>query len=71
MSSLDRFVDRMRTWIEDRLPWYDRAAEMRAEEHTEEIRQKSIAARELAERSRSGDEQLATAVRNTVSAMRR
>ena len=45
VSSLDRAVTRIRTWLEDRLPWYDRVAEQQADARTEAIRQKSIQAR--------------------------
>lgn len=71
MTSLDRLLAATRTWLEDRLPWYDRDAELAAVQHTEEIREKSIAARRYSEKVRIGDDQLATAVRNTVKAMRR
>lgn len=71
MSSFDRLVSAVRTWLEDRTPWYDRAAEMRAAEHTEQVTQKSVAARQLSERVHKGDEQLVAAVRNTVAAIRK
>ena len=45
MSSLDRLVTKARLWLEDRMPWYDRAAEQRADDRTEAIRRKSIQAR--------------------------
>lgn len=45
MTSLDRLVSRMRVWIEDSLPWYDRAEEAKAEARTEELRAKAVAAR--------------------------
>jgi hypothetical protein len=37
--------DRLRRLVEDLLPWYDRAAEVRHDERTESIRRRSIAAR--------------------------
>ena len=45
MTSLDAIVTRAREWLEDRLPWYDREAEQKADERTEAIRRKSIQAR--------------------------
>lgn len=49
MDSLDRVVSRMRLWVEDRLPWYDREAEVAAHARTEIIRQRSIRLRKTAE----------------------
>ena len=44
-SVLDRIVTAFRRWVEDRLPWYDRAAEQAKERQVEAIRQRSIRAR--------------------------
>lgn len=49
MTSLDRLVTAFRTWIEDRLPWYDRDAERQGIEHSEAIRRRSIDLRIRAE----------------------
>ena len=62
VTNLDRLVSRIRLWLEDRLPWYDREAEEQAEAHTEAIRQRSI-------RVRKDNEAIVAAVRNTVSAV--
>lgn len=45
VTSLDRLITAARVWLEDRLPWYDRAAELEAQQRTEAIRQRSIASR--------------------------
>lgn len=41
---------RIRRWIEDVVPWFDRVAEARKAQRTEAIRQRSISARIEAER---------------------
>ncbi len=49
MTRLDRAVTAFRRWVEDQLPWYDRAQEERDIRRTEAIRQRSIKARIRAE----------------------
>lgn len=49
MTSLDWLVTAFRTWVEDRLPWYDRDAEQSKERRTESIRRYSIEQRIRAE----------------------
>ena len=51
-SIVDSLVTRMRHWLEDRMPWYDRAEEREKHARTEEIRQRSIRARISAEEIR-------------------
>lgn len=62
MTNLDRLVTAMRRWLEDRLPWYDRAREERAMARTERIRRKSI-------KARTHNEAIIAAVRNTTDAL--
>jgi hypothetical protein len=45
VTNPDRLVTAVRRWLEDRLTWYDRAAEQRAMARTEGIRRRSIQAR--------------------------
>ncbi len=49
MSSLDRAVNAVREAIERVLPWYDPEAEVRHHEATEQLRQRAIAGRRMAE----------------------
>lgn len=42
---VDKTVSRFRRWLEDRLPWYDREAELKAEATIELHRQQAIKAR--------------------------
>lgn len=46
---VDKTVSRFRRWLEDRLPWYDREAELKAEAKVETHRQEAIKARVEAE----------------------
>lgn len=46
---IDRLVSRFRVWVEDRLPWYNRAEEREKHERTQEVRKRSIEARIRAE----------------------
>lgn len=45
VSRLDPLVSAIRRWMEDRVPWYDRAQELQKIERTEAIRRRSIDAR--------------------------